>query len=65
MGGMALQMERTIGVGDWVRIDTHEGRVIEIRWRQTSIETRNWDTIVIPNSMLMKATSDNSRPASG
>jgi len=54
MGGMALQMERTIGVGDWVRIDTHEGRVIEIRWRQTSIETRNWDTIVIPNSMLMK-----------
>lgn len=54
MGGMALQMERTIGVGDWVHIDTHEGRVIEIRWRQTSIETRNWDTIVIPNSMLMK-----------
>jgi small-conductance mechanosensitive channel/CRP-like cAMP-binding protein len=54
MGGMALQMERTIGVGDWVHIDTHEGRVKEIRWRQTSIETRNWDTIVIPNSMLMK-----------
>jgi small-conductance mechanosensitive channel len=54
MGGMALQMERTIGVGDWVRIDTHEGRVKEIRWRQTSIETRNWDTIVIPNSVLMK-----------
>ncbi|MBV9956981.1 MAG: mechanosensitive ion channel [Acidobacteria bacterium] len=54
MGGMALQMERTIGVGDWVRIDTQEGRVKEIRWRQTSIETRNWDTIVIPNSVLMK-----------
>lgn len=54
MGGMALQMERTIGVGDWVRIDNNEGRVKEIRWRQTSIETRNWDTIVIPNSMLMK-----------
>jgi CRP-like cAMP-binding protein len=28
--------------------------VKEIRWRQTSIETRNWDTIVIPNSVLMK-----------
>ncbi len=54
MGGMALQMERTIGVGDWVKIDQHEGRVKEIRWRQTSIETRNWDTIVIPNSVLMK-----------
>ncbi|HYO92033.1 MAG TPA: mechanosensitive ion channel domain-containing protein, partial [Pyrinomonadaceae bacterium] len=45
MGGMALQMERTIGVGDWVRIDQQEGRVKEIRWRQTSIETRNWDTV--------------------
>lgn len=55
MGGMALQMERTISVGDWVRMpDNQEGRVTEIRWRQTSIETRNWDTIVIPNSVLMK-----------
>lgn len=54
MGGMALQMERTIHIGDWVRIDQQEGRVKEIRWRQTSIETRNWDTIVIPNSVLMK-----------
>ena len=55
MGGMALQMERTISVGDWVRMpDQQEGRVTEIRWRQTSIETRNWDTIVIPNSVLMK-----------
>jgi small-conductance mechanosensitive channel/CRP-like cAMP-binding protein len=54
MGGMALQMERSITVGDWVRIDQQEGRVVEIRWRQTSIETRNWDTVVIPNSVLMK-----------
>ncbi|MCC7350515.1 MAG: mechanosensitive ion channel family protein [Phycisphaerales bacterium] len=55
MGGMALQMERSITVGDWVRIDAHEGLVKEIRWRQTSIETRNWDTVVIPNSVLMKS----------
>ena len=54
MGGMALQMERAITVGDWVRIDNQEGRVKEIRWRHTAIETRNWDTIVIPNSVLMK-----------
>jgi small-conductance mechanosensitive channel len=40
MGGMALQMERTIRVGDWIRIDDLEGRVKEIRWRQTSVETR-------------------------
>src|SRR6185436_3871484 len=55
MGGMALQLERTIGVGDWIRIDNHEGLVREVRWRHTAIETRNWDTVVIPNSVLMKS----------
>ncbi len=54
MGGMALQMERSIAVNDWVRVNEIEGIVREIRWRQTSIETRNWDTVVIPNSQLMK-----------
>jgi len=48
-------MERSIAVGDWIRVEPHEGRVKEIRWRQTSIETRNWDTVVIPNSVLMRS----------
>ena len=55
MGGMVLQMERSISVGDWIRVGEHEGMVREIRWRQTSVETRNWDTIIIPNSVLMKS----------
>ena len=54
MGGMALQMERVISVGDWVRVEKLEGQVKEISWRQTSIETRDWDTVVIPISVLMK-----------
>lgn len=56
MGGMAVQMDRTIRVGDWIRLGEIEGQVREIRWRHTSIETRDWDTIVIPNSALMKGT---------
>src|SRR5712692_829290 len=55
MGGMTLQTEGAIGVGDWIRIDGQEGVVTDIRWRHTSIETRNWDTIIIPNSVLMKS----------
>ncbi|MGH9524424.1 MAG: cyclic nucleotide-binding domain-containing protein [Terriglobales bacterium] len=54
MGGLALQMEKTINEGDWVQVGQLQGKVKEIRWRHTSIETRNWDTVVIPNSMLMK-----------
>ena len=55
MGGMALQTEGAIRVGDWIKVDGQEGLVIDIRWRHTSIETRNWDTVIIPNSVLMKS----------
>ena len=54
VGGIALEIDNTVNAGDWIRVDKYEGRVKEIRWRQTSIETRDWDTIVIPNSLLMK-----------
>ncbi len=55
LGGMSLQMDRTIGIGDWIRLDSPsvEGVVTEIRWRQTSVETRDWNTVIIPNSLLM------------
>ena len=31
------------------------GRVTEIRWRYTAIETRAWETILIPNGVLVKS----------
>jgi len=55
VGGLAVHLDGAIAVGDWVRIDQVEGRVKEIRWRHTAIETRNWDTVIIPNSVLMKS----------
>ncbi len=55
MGGLAVQLERTIEPGDWIRFDQIEGRVKEVRWRHTAIETRNWDTVLVPNSVLMKS----------
>lgn len=55
LGGLALQMDSSIELGDWVRVDDVVGRVIDIRWRYTAIETRNGETIVVPNSLLMKS----------
>ena len=55
LGGVALELDSSLDVGDWVRIDDVEGRVVDIRWRSTSIETRNWDTVVVPNSQLMRS----------
>lgn len=55
MGGLALQMDNSIEVGDWVKLgDGTRGRVSEIRWRYTAIETRNWETVIVPNGVLMK-----------
>lgn len=54
IGGMALQIEDSIQVGDWVKVDDVVGRVAEVRWRYTAIETRNWDTVIVPNSTLLK-----------
>jgi small-conductance mechanosensitive channel/CRP-like cAMP-binding protein len=54
MGGMTLQMEKSVRPGDWIQIGDRVGRVLEVRWRQTTIETRDWETIILPNSMLAK-----------
>jgi CRP-like cAMP-binding protein len=42
-------------VGDWVKLGDVSGRVSEIHWRYTAIETNNWETVVVPNSMLMRS----------
>jgi len=55
LAGVAVQLDNSVRIGDWIRVDTASGRVRDIRWRSTLIETRSWETVVIPNSMLMKA----------
>jgi small-conductance mechanosensitive channel/CRP-like cAMP-binding protein len=54
LGGVALQLDGTIHVGDWVQLaDGIQGKVVTIRWRHTVVETRNWDTIIVPNANLL------------
>src|SRR5207244_24762 len=36
------------------RIDDVSGRVVEVRWRHTAVETRNGETVIIPNGWMMK-----------
>ena len=54
LGGLALQLDNSVQVGDWIKVDDIAGRVVDIRWRSTLVETRNWETVVFPNSQLMK-----------
>lgn len=54
LGGIALQLDDSIHVGDWVQLASgQQGRIVAIRWRHTVVETRNWDTIIVPNGTLL------------
>ncbi len=54
VGGLALQADDSIHVGDWIVVGDVTGRVREIRWRYTALETRDWETVILPNSTLVK-----------
>jgi small-conductance mechanosensitive channel len=54
LGGVMLQLDNSLRVGEWVRMDDTSGQVVDVRWRYTAIETRNGEIIVVPNSWLMK-----------
>lgn len=57
MGGLSLQLDKSVKVGDWITLGQGQptGRVTEIRWRYTAMETRNWETVIIPNGALVKS----------
>jgi small-conductance mechanosensitive channel len=55
LAGVAVQLDNSVRIGDWIKVDNVSGRIRDIRWRSTLIETRDWETVVVPNSMLMKA----------
>lgn len=54
LGGVTLQLDNSLRVGDWVTVDTISGRVTDVHWRYTAIETRNRELVIVPNGWLMK-----------
>ncbi len=56
LGGIALQLDHSIDEGDWIQLpDGTQGKVRAIHWRHTVVETRNWDTLIVPNANLLAA----------
>jgi CRP-like cAMP-binding protein len=54
LGGVALQLDESIRVGDWLQLENgRQGRVAAIHWRHTVVETRDFDTIIVPNASLL------------
>jgi small-conductance mechanosensitive channel/CRP-like cAMP-binding protein len=54
LGGLSLQVDGSLSVGDWVQIGEVRGQVAQIGWRCTAIETNSWETVFVPNVVLMR-----------
>ena len=55
--GVALQVDSTITIGDWIRVDDKfTGRVREMRWRSTTIETKDGDIVTFPNAIINRTS---------
>lgn len=54
LGGLALQMDNSLEIGDWIKIDDLSGQVTDIQWRYTALLTRSSEKVIVPNSQLMK-----------
>lgn len=53
--GLALQLERPFEVGDVVVVDQHTGKIAQVGWRATRIETFRNESITLPNNIIAKA----------
>jgi small-conductance mechanosensitive channel len=61
--GLALHLDRTLGINDWVKVGEKVGRIAEVKWRSTLLWTEDGDLLVVPNGHLLDAEVLNlSRP---
>jgi len=63
ISGLLLLFEQPFQLGDWIDAPTARGRVVEVNWRATHIDTGT-GMMIMPNSALAAASFKNfSRPA--
>lgn len=55
LSGLALQLDHSVHIGDWVQVDDVSGEVMQVQWRHTAVRTLFGEMVLIPNSQLMKA----------
>jgi small-conductance mechanosensitive channel/CRP-like cAMP-binding protein len=51
--GVSMVLERRVVVGDYLRLDQHEGEVISLDWKSTRLRTPDGDEVVLPNRLVV------------
>lgn len=66
IAGITILMERPFRIGDWVRINNNEGKIIRIALRTTHLKTRDNISVIIPNQTVASSVLINltARPLS-
>lgn len=60
LSGVALGVEAPFRIGDWIDIDgTVRGRVVEIGWRSTRLQTRDDTYMILPNAQIARQRMTN------
>ncbi len=54
IAGLALTGERPFSIGDWVQVGDFVGRITDMTWRATRLQTKMLDYIIIPNSTIAR-----------
>ena len=57
--GLAIQSEKPFHVGHWIRVGDFEGRVAEVTWRATKLQTKSGNFVVVPNNIVSKEAITN------
>jgi hypothetical protein len=60
ISGFVILAERSLRIGDTVKIDGFEGRITDIRTRYTLIRARDGREAIVPNEMLITQRVENS-----
>lgn len=55
LAGLALQLDHSIHIGDWIELEDISGQVMQVQWRHTAVRTLFGEMVLVPNSQLMKA----------
>lgn len=53
VSGVLVQADKAIRVGDIIKVQNFEGKVLKISVRTTIIEQENGDAVIIPNSIFL------------
>jgi small-conductance mechanosensitive channel/CRP-like cAMP-binding protein len=57
--GLVMQASPPFNVGDWIVVDKHEGRVVDMTWRAVTLHTDEDNFVSIPNATVAKAEITN------